>query len=81
MSMTEAISKKIIKFCNENDISINQFALNCALTQSTIQNIIMNKTKNIKLSTICHICYGMNMNLKEFYSDEIFDNLISTLPL
>lgn len=76
MSMTEAVAYKIIKYCDENKLSINRFALNCILTQSTIENIILNKTKNITISTLYHICYGMNMKLYEFYSDKIFDDVV-----
>lgn len=77
MTITEVIALKIINYCNQEDISFNEFSLRCGLTQSTIQNIVTNKSKNIKINTLSCIAKGMNMNLKNFYQDKLFEEKLN----
>ena len=79
MTMTEAIAYKIIKFCNNENISINEFSLRCGLTRSTVNNIVNHQSKNIKIKTIIYLCHGMNISIQEFYQDNIFDKISITL--
>lgn len=75
MKLSEAMSKKLLKICEERDISINKLATICLLTQSTVQNIIECNSSNPKLLTIVRICDGLGMTLEEFFSDELFTNI------
>ena len=75
MKLSEAMSKKLLKICEERDISINKLATICLFTQSTVQNIIECNSSNPKLLTIVRICDGLGMTLEEFFSDELFNNI------
>ena len=75
MKLSEAMSKKLLKICEERNISINKLATICLLTQSTVQNIIGCNSSNPKLLTIVRICDGLGMTLEEFFSDELFNNI------
>lgn len=75
MKISEAMSKKLLKICDERKISINKLATICLLTQSTIQNIIECNSTNPKLLTVVRICDGLNITLEEFFSDELFANI------
>ena len=75
MKLSEAMSRKLLKICEERDISINKLATICLLTQSTVQNIIECNSSNPKLLTIVRICDGLGMTLEEFFSDELFINI------
>lgn len=75
MRLSEAMSKKLLKICEERDISINKLATICLLTQSTVQNIIEGNSSNPKLLTIVRICDGLGITLEEFFSDELFKNI------
>ncbi len=75
MKLSEAMSKKLLKICEERNISINKLATICLLTQSTVQNIIECNSSNPKLLTIVRICDGLGMTLEEFFSDELFNNI------
>ncbi len=75
MKICEAMSKKLLKICDERGISVNKLANICCLTQSTVQNIIECNSVNPKLLTIVRICDGLNMTLEEFFSDELFSNI------
>ncbi len=73
MKLSKAISEKILKICIEKNITPNKLASICCLTQSTVQNLIAGKSKNPKLLTIIRICEGLNIDLKDFFNDELFD--------
>lgn len=75
MKVSEAISKKLNKICNERGISVNKLANISCLTQSTVQHLINGDSKNPKLLTIVRICDGLNIELKDFFEDPIFKNL------
>ncbi len=75
MTISEAMSKKILKICAEKKITINKLASISLLTQSTIQNIVDGNSKNPKLLTIIRICDGLGITLEEFFKDELFLNI------
>lgn len=75
MKLSSAISKKILNICKERNISVNKLASMCCLTQSTVQNLIEGNSKNPKLLTIVRICDGLGMKMKDFFDDDIFDNI------
>ena len=75
MKLSEVMSKKLLKICEERDISINKLATICLLTQSTVQNIIECNSVNPKLLTIVRICDGLGITLKDFFSDDLFTNI------
>jgi transcriptional regulator with XRE-family HTH domain len=75
MKLSSALSQKIVKICKERNISVNRLASISYLTQSTVQSLIAEKSKNPKLLTIVRICEGLNIPLKDFFDDEIFDNI------
>lgn len=75
MKLSEAMSKKLLKICDERNISINKLATICLLTQSTVQNIIECNSVNPKLLTIVRICDGLGITLKDFFSDDLFTNI------
>ena len=75
MKLSSAVSKKLINICNERNISINKLATMSCLTQSTVQNLVEEKSKNPKLLTIVRLCDGLDIELKEFFNDKLFTDI------
>ena len=75
MRISEAISKKLNKICNERNISVNKLASMSCLTQSTVEHLINGDSKNPKLLTIIRICDGLDMEIYEFFADDLFRNM------
>lgn len=75
MKISDAIAQKINKICMKKKISLNQLASMCYLTQSTLQTIVDGKSKNPKMLTIIRICDSLNIKLKDFFDDELFEHL------
>lgn len=76
MKIKEATVKRIHELCNEHVLTYNALANICGVTPSTIYSILdSQKNKTINISTIKKICDGLEISLKDFFDDPIFDNL------
>ena len=75
MDTVSAVRNRILRLCEERNISINRLATLCALPPSSIKNILYGKSQNPKLLTIKLICDGLDMTLGEFFSTPEFDGL------
>lgn len=73
MNLSKAVAMRATNILLEKDMSQYRLLKNSGLTQSTWQNIIKEKSQDIKLSTILAIATGLNMTLKEFFDDPLFD--------
>lgn len=75
MKISQAVAKRILNLCDEYNLSINKLALMSGLTQSTLQAVVCEKSKNPKLLTIVRICDSLKIDLKDFFNDEVFKNI------
>lgn len=75
MKLNDAISEKINTICDESNISVNKLASISCLTQSTVQRLSEGKSKNPKLLTIVRLCDGLHISLKDFFDDELFEDI------
>ena len=75
MLIKEAIEKRIVALCDERGIAINTLANISGVTPSTIYSILNEKSKNPGICSIKKICDGLNISIREFFDDELFDDL------
>lgn len=75
MNTIEAVRYRILRLCNDRNITINKLATMSALPPSSIKNILYGKSQNPKLVTIKMICDGLDITLSEFFDTDDFNNL------
>ena len=75
MKTTEAVRNRILRLCQERNMTINRLATVSALPPSSIKNILYGKSRNPKLLTIKLLCDGLGITLGEFFSTPEFDTL------
>lgn len=75
MDLQEATKKRILALCNEKNITINKLATLSGIRQSTVNNLIDGTSKTPTLLTILRICLGLNIQLEDFFHDEVFKDL------
>ena len=75
MQTIDAVKTRILRLCDERNMSINKLATVCELPPSSIKNILYGKSCNPKLLTIKMICDGLDITLAEFFSTPEFDSL------
>lgn len=75
MDTISAVKNRIVELCGERNISINKLANICAISPSSLKNILYGKSKNPKLLTIKLICDGLDITLAEFFDTDYFNSL------
>ena len=75
MQLSEAVQKRIINLCKEQNITLNKLETNSGLSYSTVFSIFYGKSKSPKLVTILHICEGFNIELTDFFKDPLFKDV------
>ena len=75
MDTITALRTRILRLCEERNITINHLSTLSALPPSSIKNILYGKSLNPKLLTIKMICDGLDITLGEFFSAPEFDAL------
>ena len=75
MRVSEAVAQRILELCKERNITINKLCTISAITQSTVNDIVNGKAKNIGIVTIKKICDGLEITVEEFFTHKFFRDL------
>ena len=75
MSVGEAVRLRILELCREKGITVNALSNLCGITQSTLENIVSGRNKSTTVSTIQKICDGLEIEIVQFFTSELFKNL------
>lgn len=71
------IGLRIMELCEAKNICIYTVAKNADMSVSTLYSIRDGKSKNPSVASISKICRGFDIDLKEFYSSDIFKTYIN----
>ena len=74
MTTKEAVAQRIIDLCNERSIAINALANISGVSPSTIYSMLNRKSKNPGVVSIKKICDGLEITVREFFDDPLFDS-------
>lgn len=75
MLLPNAIRLRITTLLKENDLSAYKLAYKSGISPSNISDVLREKVSESTLSTILHICEGLNITLIDFFDNEIFQNV------
>lgn len=75
MTAKEAVSRRIQALCAERDMAVNALANRCGIPPSTIYSMLGEKSRNPGVVSIQKICDGLDISLREFFNDPVFENL------
>ena len=75
MNISEAVAMRILELCREKNITVNKLSTISGITQSTVNDIVNHKAKNIGIITIKKLCDGLDMTITEFFENDLFRNL------
>lgn len=71
MNAKEAVAKRILELCEEQDIAINGLANISGVSPSTIYSMLNEKSQNPGVVSIKKICDGLNITLRQFFDSGI----------
>ena len=76
MELSNAIRIKIKKLCNEKHLTIKQLAYLSHIPYSTLSSFMCQKTRTLSLKTLYKVCFYLNVELVDFFSDSVFVDTI-----
>ncbi len=75
MDTRKAVANRLLELCEKKRLSVNALARLSAVPPSTLKNVINGGSKNAGIVTIKKLCDGLDISLREFFDDEIFDDI------
>ncbi len=75
MSVKDAVVTRFSQICNERGIKINELANLSGVTPSTAYSMFDKSRRDVSIVTIKKFCDGIDISLKDFFDDDIFNNL------
>lgn len=75
MSLTEAIKIRIFALMKEKGFSQYDFYTKGGIAKSTVSQVLNGARERVALKTIYEMISTMEVSLKEFFADPIFDNI------
>lgn len=72
MNLTNAVKQRIINLAGERKITLHKLALDSGIPYSTLSSFLNGKCTSMTLTTLLHICEGININLYDFFNDSLF---------
>lgn len=72
MQLSTAIRQRIVNLCIERNISLNQLSKAAGISYSTLSSFLNGQSQDPQISTILHLCEGLNIQLYEFFQDDLF---------
>lgn len=75
MNAKEAVARRIQALCIERGIAVNTLANMSGVAPSTIYSMLNTKSKNPGIVSIQKICDGLEISVREFFDDPLFEDL------
>lgn len=78
MKIKEAVAQRIINLCKERNIAVNALGNLSGINPSTIYSMLNTKSQNpgvVSLQKICDGCDGLEISIRDFFNDDLFDNI------
>lgn len=75
MELSQAIKNRIINLAKANNITLHKLSLKSGIPYSTLSSFMNGKCKSQNISTLLHLCEGFGIDLKTFFSDEMFNDV------
>lgn len=75
MNISDAVANRILELCKERGLTVNKLSNLSGLTQSTVNDIVNHKSKNIGIVTIKMLCDGLDISITDFFDTPEFRTL------
>ena len=75
MIISEAIRLRIDELLKENNLTAYRLSYLAGMSASIISDCKRGKVKEPTISSIIHICEGLNIQLKDFFDSPVFTDV------
>ena len=75
MQFSSAIRQRIINLARIRKISLRALSRESQVSYATLMGFMVGNARTITLSTLADLCYGLNIDLVDFFNDTLFDDV------
>ena len=75
MAVKDAVAERFRQLCAQRGIKSNELANLSGVTPSTVYSLMDVRRRDISITTIKKLCDGLGISLREFFNDDLFDNI------
>lgn len=74
-NMSDAIRIRIKNLAKEKNISVHKLSVISGIPYSTVSSFLIKRCKSLTVGTLYALCKGLNVTLKEFFNDKMFNKI------
>ena len=75
MDLSQAVRTRITTLIEERNLNVSKLSTMAGISRATLSKFLSGQRKYLRIDIIEYICEGLNIKLKEFFDDKIFDNI------
>lgn len=75
MDLSKAMRLRLENLMDNYKVNGNKLSLSSGIDRSTVNRFLKGKNKSIKIESITLICQSLNITLKDFFDDKVFDDV------
>ena len=75
MGIADAVRERLLELCRERGMTVNRMCETAAVPQSTVNNFLNRKTRNLGIITLKKLADGLNVTMAEFFDTDRFRTL------
>ena len=75
LDLSQAIRIRITNLINERNLNVSKLSTMAGISRATLSKFLSGQRKYLRIDILEYICEGLNMKLKDFFDDKIFENI------
>lgn len=75
MDLSQAIRIRITNLIEERNINVSKLSTMAGISRATLSKFMSGQRKYLRIDIIEYICEGLNIKLKDFFNDKVFENV------
>ena len=75
MKIKKVIAKRLKQIFKDKKLSLIEISKRSNLSYGTINELLNNENRDVNLSTVINVLSAIDISLKEFFDDKMFENL------
>lgn len=75
MDLSQAIRIRISNLIDERNINVSKLSTMAGISRATLSKFLSGQRNYLRIDIIEYICEGLNIKLKDFFDDKLFENI------
>lgn len=75
MDLSQAIRLRINNLIKERNLNVSKLSTLAGISRTTLSKFLSGQRKYLRIDIIEFICEGLDIKLKDFFNDAIFNNI------